>query len=105
MPLHATSPESSLGNLLARALDVLVVVEKEREIFFLENVKFHIDTVKHLGTFIEIEAMDDERQIGLEQLEAQCDQYVNLFQIPASDLVAVSYSDLLLSASGSTQQQ
>ena len=34
-------------------------MDKKREIYFIHNVKFHIDNVKNLGTFIEIEAIDE----------------------------------------------
>ena len=81
---------------MTKSLGVLVIVDKQREIYFIDNVKFHLDTVKSLGTFVEIEALDQEGTIGKEQLLAQCHYYINLFAILPDDLVAVSYSDLLL---------
>jgi adenylate cyclase class IV len=36
---------------------MLVSVDKIREIYLIENVKFHLDSVAELGSFIEIEAM------------------------------------------------
>ncbi len=95
--LFPTPPRSSLKEALTKALGVLVVVEKQREIYFIENVKFHIDTVKGLGSFVEIEAIDLDGSLGDEQLFAQCQLFLNLFRIIPNDLVAVSYSDLLLS--------
>jgi predicted adenylyl cyclase CyaB len=71
-------------------------VDKHREIFFISNVKFHIDTVKNLGTFMEIEAIDTHGSIGKEKLNEQCAYYSNLFEIKTEDLITVSYSDLLL---------
>ncbi len=72
------------------------MVEKKREIYFIDNVKFHIDEVKGLGTFIEIEAIDKEGNIGRDKLLTQCKEYVGLFGIEDKDLVSFSYSDLLL---------
>ena len=92
----ATSP-AALKDVLVRALDVLVIIEKRREIYFIENVKFHIDEVDSLGTFVEIEAIDAEGNLGKDHLLRQCQEFLQLFAIPAQDLVAVSYSDLLLS--------
>ena len=92
--LLATSPGSTLKPILTKALGILSVVDKQREIYFIENVKFHIDTVIGLGTFIEIEAIDKDDTIGKEKLRAQCDQYIKLFGIATLDLVPISYSDL-----------
>jgi adenylate cyclase, class 2 len=92
--LFASNPRSSLKEILTRTMGVLVVVDKDREIYFIENIKFHIDTVKDLGTFMEIEAIDNG--IGKEKLLEQCNKYLSLFGIDESDLVPMSYSDLLL---------
>jgi predicted adenylyl cyclase CyaB len=94
--LFPTPPQSSLKDLLARALGVLVVVEKHREIYCIENVKFHIDEVKDLGVFVEIEAIDAEGTIGADTLLAQCQTFLRLFDISPHDRIATSYSDLLL---------
>lgn len=87
---------SSLKEILLKSLGVLVVVDKQREIYFIENVKFHIDTVKNLGTFMEIEAIDSGGPLGKEKLLEQCQNFLDLFGIPKNDLISVSYSDLLL---------
>lgn len=94
--LFKSDPNSSLKEILLKSLGTLVVVEKQREIYFIENVKFHIDTVKNLGTFMEIEAIDSDDSFGKEKLLEQCENYLQLFDIPKSDLISVSYSDLLL---------
>ena len=73
-----------------------VVVDKKREIYFIDNVKFHVDQVEDLGTFVEIEAIDMTGEIGKEKLLEQCEYYLNLFDISKNDLVEYSYSDLLL---------
>jgi adenylate cyclase class IV len=87
---------TQLHETLAAALDVLVVVDKRREIYFIDNVKFHIDIVEGLGHFIEIEAIDIDGSLGPEKLRAQCDHYIGCFNITPADLVNVSYSDLLM---------
>lgn len=88
------NPEK-LKAVLTRALEVKVVVNKKREIYFIDNVKFHIDEVDQLGSFIEIEAIDRTSEIGEEKLREQCRYYLDLFAIDERDLVAESYSDLL----------
>ena len=97
--LYKPNPESNLKEVLTSALEILVVVEKKREIYFIENVKFHLDDVKSLGKFVEIEAVDPDGSFGKEKLFEQCSSYLNIFQIKKEDLIADSYSDLLLSKS------
>lgn len=94
--LYKPNPVSNLKDVLTNALETLVVVDKKREIYFINNVKFHLDDVNGLGTFVEIEAIDSDGSIGKEKLVGQCNYYSNLFQIKNEDLVAESYSDLLL---------
>jgi len=94
--LFKSNPKSSLKEILTNALGVLAVVDKRREIYFIDNVKFHLDTVNDLGSFVEIEAINTERNIGKEKLLEQCQFYLSLFNIAADELIKVSYSDMLL---------
>ncbi len=86
----------TLKEILTRTQGVLAVVDKQREIYFVDNVKFHLDVVADLGRFVEIEAIDLRGDIGRERLLEQCTRYMNLFQIRNDDLVSKSYSDMLL---------
>jgi len=96
--LYQNGKNGLLKELLTRALGVSVIVDKEREIYFIDNVKFHLDKVKGLGEFIEIEAIGKD-DAELENLMKQCKFYLNLFGIPNEDLIPHSYSDLLLQKS------
>ena len=49
--LHVVSPTSGLKEILTKALGVMAVVDKQTEIYYVANVKFHIDTVQGLGSF------------------------------------------------------
>lgn len=89
--------KSSLKEILLKSLGKLVVVEKRREIFFIDNVKFHLDSLENIGTFVEIEAIDKDGKIGKEKLLEQCNHFLKLFDIKENDLLSDSYSDLLLS--------
>lgn len=90
------SPDSSLKEILVNSLGVLVVVDKEREIYFIDNVKFHLDKVKGLGDFMEIEAIDIDGTIGKEKLFSQCNNLLDTLKISKENLISKSYSDLLL---------
>jgi len=94
--LCENNPGSALKEVLIKSVGVLVVVDKIREIYFIDNVKFHIDVVEGLGSFIEIESINSNATIGKQKLLDQCGQYLVLFGINESDLVPSSYSDLLL---------
>lgn len=85
------NPKSSLKEILTKSLEILVVVNKKREIYFIGNVKFHIDTVEDLGTFVEIEAIDNDGTIEKDKLLEQCQFFLDLFKISQDDLISVSY--------------
>lgn len=87
--------QTSLADLLQASLGIDVEVDKIREIYFIENVKFHLDEVKGLGFFAEIEAIDADGTLGVEKLRAQCDYYLKALQIQPEDLLTHSYSDML----------
>ena len=94
--LFQNHPRSSLKSILQNALGILVSVDKIREIYLIDNVKFHLDSVTGLGRFIEIEAIDFDASIGRAALHKQCEKYMSLLGISSDDLISHSYSDLLL---------
>ncbi|MDA0683310.1 MAG: class IV adenylate cyclase [Bacteroidetes bacterium] len=97
-------PDPSLKKVLGEALGIFVVVDKQREIHFVDNVKIHLDRVQELGTFLEIEAIDADGTHSQDTLQAQCEEFMRLFDVQESDLLEDSYSDMLLKAhQGSTQ--
>ena len=85
-----------LKEVLVRSIGVKVTVKKKREIFYIRNVKFHIDEVPGLGSFIEIEAGNVIDDLLEEQLSKQCNFYLNEFGIKSEDLIEESYSDMLI---------
>ena len=92
--LYQHQPDKILKEILTKVHGVKVVVEKKRKIYFIDNVKFHFDTIKGLGTFIEVEAIDKTGAIGIKNLEEQCRKYSTLLGIRESDYVRESYSDM-----------
>jgi len=94
--LYQHEPDKMLKEILIKTLGIKAVVDKRRKIYFIENVKFHFDTVEGLGTFVEVEAIDKDGSIGKEKLQAQCDKYAALFNISKKDFASVSYSDMIL---------
>jgi predicted adenylyl cyclase CyaB len=98
--LSPVADAASLKNILERALGVLVEVKKRREIYFIENVKFHLDDLEGLGQFVEIEAIATSPDIPVEHLQAQCARYMAALKIQPEDILAESYSDLILQNQG-----
>lgn len=96
--LYRSNPASNLKELLTTALGSWAIVDKTRAIYFIKNVKFHVDEVKGLGSFVEIEAQNKDANYTEAQLQEQCAHYLQLLGITAEDLVSHSYSDLLKKA-------
>jgi adenylate cyclase class 2 len=84
---YTVEPGSTLKSVLLNSHDVLVVIDKKREIYFIDNIKFHIDIVEQLGTFLEIEAIGSDEYADTEVLLSQCKEYLTLFAVEESDLV------------------
>jgi adenylate cyclase, class 2 len=93
--LYQHEPNPALKNILTVQLGIKTIVDKTRKIYFIDNVKFHFDVVKDLGTFIEVEAIDTNDEFSIEQLKHQCDKYFLYFGLNKSQLIAKSYSDLV----------
>lgn len=93
--LYQCSPDLNLKAVLKAALGIKTVVDKRRSIFFIDNVKFHVDEVRGLGNFVEIEAIDLQGDLTEAQLLEQCQFYIQLLNIQSADLLERSYSDLI----------
>ncbi len=86
---------SSLKEILTLALGIDVIVDKKREIYFIDNVKIHLDEVARLGNFLEVEAIDLNGEIGKGKLEEQCELFRCEFGVKDDDLLTCSYSDMM----------
>jgi predicted adenylyl cyclase CyaB len=85
-----------LKKMLSASLGIKVVVKKKREIYFIDNVKFHIDEVPGLGHFVEIEAGNLNSSHKEAELREQCNLYMRMLEINPGELLQSSYSDMLL---------
>jgi adenylate cyclase, class 2 len=94
--LIKTENSDDLKMVLTRSIGVKVIVRKIREIYYIGNVKFHIDEVPGLGNFVEIEAGNMLAPLTETELQEQCRKYMELFGIRELDLIEESYSDMIL---------
>ena len=88
-----TNPDA-MHSLLATALTTRGIVTKERHVYLAGRTRIHLDRVDGLGDFIELEVVlgpDDEEAGG----EAEAHDVFAKLGVPADDLVAVAYVDLL----------
>jgi predicted adenylyl cyclase CyaB len=86
-----------LKEALSVAFGVLVVVEKSRRLLLWQSVRIHLDDVRGLGSFIEIEAVaDPASDLTSERREAS--EVQEALAIAPEQIMAVSYSDELLRA-------
>ena len=95
---HPQKDVESLKKILLKSMAIKVVVDKKREIYFIDNVKFHIDQVKGLGSFMEIEAISNGDQFTEEHLNKQCQFFIDLLKVDKDDFIDQSYSDLILNS-------
>ena len=95
---HLVKVEDARGlkDVLERSCGIKMIVRKRREIYYIENVKFHIDELPDLGSFVEIEAGNILANRTEPELLEQCNFYLKEFGINEKDLIAESYSDMLM---------
>ena len=88
--------DESAGLCLVPKQRPLVVVRKRREILLWENVRIHLDAVDGLGTFLELEAVVDERHDDA-TCRAQVAALLAALRLSDGDLIRASYAELLSS--------
>lgn len=94
--LYRTQDPRGLKEILDRTCTILAVVDKMRDIYYIGNVKFHVDEVAGLGAFAEIEALETESIQGEAALSAQVHTYMEMLGIREDQLLAHSYSDMVM---------
>jgi predicted adenylyl cyclase CyaB len=69
-----------------------VVVEKNRTLFLYDNTRIHLDKVKKLGLFVELETLVLS---GKTEAQKRFNKIINLLNLKTSAHIPESYSDLL----------
>ena len=95
---HLVKIEDAKGlkEVLEKSCGIKMIVKKKRDIYYIGNVKFHIDEVPVLGSFIEIEAGNILANKTESELLTQCNFYLKEFGVKEEDLIAESYSDMMI---------
>jgi adenylate cyclase class 2 len=71
----------------------LGIVEKERKIYFVGNVKIHLDTMPDHSHYVEIEVLDRDNTQSDETLFRQGMDMMNILQIKDEALIKTGYLD------------
>jgi len=83
-----------IKRILGDAMGIKAVVEKERGLWIYKNTRIHLDTVKRLGSYVELETVVS----GISDEDAQNEHLQVAEMLNASKFEACdnSYSDILL---------
>lgn len=77
---------------MGKCLPVRVVVEKKRLLYYFKSARIHLDTVKCLGNFLEIES---EVRAGRTAARKLLNELMRELAISSGDCIRKSYSDML----------
>ena len=92
--IYQTEKSQNLKNFLKNAFGEKIIIEKIRKIYLYKNVRIHIDRVKGLGDFIELEAVLSKDDIDKESKE-NMNFLVEKLCIRKEDLLKSSYSEII----------
>ncbi len=91
--IYPVEDAAHLKVILESALGIWCVVEKQRELYLFDEVRIHLDRVKHLGNFLELEGVLSPKTWNT-AVKNKVEWLVTQFKISKADLIEVSYSDL-----------
>jgi predicted adenylyl cyclase CyaB len=83
----------NIEKLLAEFLSKEVVISKRREVYLYDNTRIHLDRVKELGSFIELETLVIN---GLKDAENRFNHLIKFLELNTVEQIRSSYRDLLL---------
>jgi adenylate cyclase class 2 len=76
-----------------KLFDVEVIVNKKRELFYFDDTRIHLDTVKLLGKFLELETLVIN---GKTDAKKRFEKIKNLLRLDETKQIRKSYRDLLM---------
>jgi predicted adenylyl cyclase CyaB len=82
-----------LAGILNNVFDIKSVVEKKRELWLFKHTRVHLDKVKGLGNFLELETV--MKNINLAKVTKEHKEVIKLLDLNKYKKQSKSYSDLL----------
>jgi predicted adenylyl cyclase CyaB len=92
--IYPTNDLASLQQVLAASLAVRGIVRKCRSLYWLQDTRVHLDRVRGLGDFVELEVVLDKGRTPA-QGQARAAELMQRLGIADGDLVEGAYIDLL----------
>ena len=89
-----TDSPGTLKSVLSKSIGIRGIVNKKRVLYQYEQTRIHLDVVKGLGKFIELEVVLNNNQ-SVQDGEKIAYELMNKFNIENSNLIDVSYIDLI----------
>ncbi|MGE5409816.1 MAG: CYTH domain-containing protein [Clostridiales bacterium] len=86
-----------IPEFLQSILTVETVIEKRRELWYFDNTRIHLDTVKGLGQFLELETLVLKK--GRKDAENRFNYMVNTLDLDVKGQIRSSYRTLMLKIS------
>ena len=80
-------------DFLKKIFTIETVVEKRRELFIYNNTRIHLDEVKTLGSYLELETLLLK---GKEEAKVRFEKIIAILELDTSKQIKKSYRDLLL---------
>lgn len=87
---YEVNPGSDAIAELQQAHTLLGIVKKQRSIFWLAEVKIHLDKVGE-SFFVELEAIDRGKRIKAEELQARCRHVQKLLGVSEEEIIPTGY--------------
>jgi len=84
--------DNNAEQFLSKLFEVEEVVEKKRKLFWFNNTRIHLDEVKELGNFLELETLVIN---GNTEAENRFDEIVYLLNLDLSKQIKKSYKNLI----------
>ncbi len=94
--IHKEDSPESLDLILSSSLGQLGTVEKKRYLYLTGQTRIHVDDVRELGSFVELEVVLKDKQPDHEGIRI-ANHIMNQLDIVKEQLVQSSYIDLLIS--------
>jgi len=90
--ISETKSFKELDEILRSQFEVLAIVHKERDIYLDNNIRIHLDTVKGLGKFLEVEVIYK----NIIRARKQMKQLIAALGLNEKNFIKASYSDMLI---------